>query len=105
MTTATQTTSTITGRDLAAARSRARLKQHELAELLMHSTRAIQTWEDANVPAAKVALVRSVLGAHLEGGDNPLAQFSDMALLAELANRLDAASGNRFISTESAKPA
>jgi hypothetical protein len=89
----TQTESmSISGRDLAAARSRARLTQRDLAELLRHSTRAIQIWEDGNVPAAKVALVRSVLGVYLEGSnDNPLAQYSNLALLAELAKRLDAA--------------
>jgi hypothetical protein len=95
MTAASQTTSTITGRDLAAARSRARLKQRELAALLGHSERAVQVWEDHGVPAGKVALVRSVLGAYLEGSvDNPLATYSDMALLAELAKRLDAAGRN-----------
>ena len=45
MTTATQTRSTITGRQLAAARSRARLKQHELAELLKHSTRGGRVYQ------------------------------------------------------------
>ena len=93
MTTASQTTSTITGRELAAARSRARLTQRELAELLRHSERAVQKWElGEGVAQAKVALVRSVLGAYLEGNDNnPLAQYSNLALLAELAKRLDAA--------------
>jgi DNA-binding XRE family transcriptional regulator len=92
MTTAHQTSATITGRDLAKARLRARMTQRDLAALLQHSERAIQIWEDGNVPAAKVALVRTVLGAYLEGSnDNPLAQYSNLALLAELAKRLDAA--------------
>lgn len=85
---------TITAQQLADARSRARLKQRELAELIQHSERAIQQWEINGVPAAKVALVRSVLGAHLEGSGNPLAQYSNMALLAELAKRLDAGQNN-----------
>jgi predicted transcriptional regulator len=85
----------ISGRDLAAARTRARLTQRDLAALLQHSTRAIQIWEDGAVPAAKAHLVRSVLGAHLAGNDNPLAQYSDTALLGELAKRLDAARSNR----------
>jgi DNA-binding XRE family transcriptional regulator len=83
----------ITGQQLIDARSRARLTQRELAALLKHSERTVIGWESAGVAAGKVALVRSVLGAHLGGevGTNPLAQFSDMALLAELARRLDAA--------------
>jgi DNA-binding transcriptional regulator YiaG len=108
MTTATQTTSTITGRDLAAARARARLTQRELAALLKHSERAIQSWELGNgVAPAKVPLVLAVLGGYFEGGreDNPLATYSDMALLAELAKRLDAAGSGRVTSTESATPA
>src|SRR5687767_677705 len=105
----TQATFTITGRDLAAARARARLTQRELADLLKHSERAVQSWELGNgVSPAKVPLVRAVLGGYLEGGENgaadPLSQYSDMALLAELAKRLDAAGSRRVTFTESAKP-
>ena len=102
MTTATQTTSTITGRDLAAGSSRARLKQRELAGLVKHSEPAIQIWEERGVPAGKVAMVRSVLGPHLfEADENPLSQYSDLALLAELAKRLDASSNRDIDVTDS----
>lgn len=85
----------ITGAQLAAARSRARLTQRELAALVRHSERAIQQWEEGRVTPSKVPLVRSVLGPYLlENDTNPLAQYSNLALLAEVARRLDAAGPN-----------
>jgi DNA-binding XRE family transcriptional regulator len=95
MTTEAQTTASITGQQLIDARSRARLTQRDLAALLRHSERTIIGWEVNGVAPGKVALVRSVLGPYLGGeeSNNPLAQYSDMALLAELARRLAEAKG------------
>jgi transcriptional regulator with XRE-family HTH domain len=82
----------ITGEQLAEARSRAGLSQKELAQLLRHGERTIQKWEKEGVHPAKEALVRARLGNFLatEGEPQPLATYSDWALLMEIGRRLEA---------------
>lgn len=90
---------TITGRQLRDARSRAQLSQEELADLLGVTHRTVGNWERGKVPAGREALIRDKIGPYLkpEGAPNPavdpLHQYSDTALVAEIARRLDAARG------------
>jgi hypothetical protein len=101
MTAATEKMS-ISGSQLAAARSRARLTQRELGALLKHSERAAQAslavaWHRARSPWS------DPFSAATSGkAPRTLSQFSNMALLAELAKRLDAAGSDRnYAETES----
>ena len=81
----------ITGPQLKAARRLAKKTQKQLADLLDHKERTIQTWERDGVHPAKVELVRSRLGNFLvsESGQQPLAAYSDWALVSEIMARLE----------------
>ena len=88
----------ITGRQLRDARSRSGLSQEELAVELGVTLRTIGNWErGAGVPSNREAKVRDALGDHLtplaETPVDPLHAYSDTALVAEIARRLDAARG------------
>jgi len=78
---------------------RARLKQQELAAMLRVSPRTVQLREKGRVPPGKEPLVLEVLGQYMWAASPPepqqqfpgLAAYSDMALIMELARRLDEA--------------
>jgi hypothetical protein len=83
---------------------RARLKQQELAAMLRVSPRTVQLWEKGRVPPGKEPLVLEVLGQYMWGAapvepqPQPqlpgLAGFSNMALIMELARRLEELDSN-----------
>lgn len=83
------------------ARVRARLTQQELATILRVSERTVQLWEKGRVPPGKEPLVIDALAQYLPGAPAPepqpqlpgLASYSDMALIMELARRLEEARG------------
>lgn len=81
----------ITGQQIRSARERAGLTQEELANRLGVSMRSVGNWErGATVPRSKSAAVEAILGDHLEGPASatpPLAEASDVELLAEIAKR------------------
>lgn len=77
----------ISGQQLRDARSRAGWTQEELAQRMRTTQRSIGNWERGNPPPSKEGAIRAVLGDHLDSGGNPLAEYSDVALLAEVARR------------------
>src|SRR3954454_16058256 len=88
----------MTGIELKQSRHRARLSQRALAKQLGVSERTLQLWERKGVPEGKDALVREALAPHLSDSDGetlntaPLSAYSNLALIAELARRLEGAS-------------
>mgnify|MGYP002351276966 CR=1 FL=1 len=80
----------ITGEQLRDARSRAGLTQEQLANQVGTTLRSIGNWErGSGVPKGREAAIRDLLGDLLMGpSSNPLAEASDVALLAELGRRL-----------------
>lgn len=86
----------VTPDQLRDARKAAGYTQAELAKLVGVSMRTVGNWERGDTPITELAKLRSALGSHLDiEAPNPLADVSDMALLAELGRRLDKASGQR----------
>lgn len=86
----------ITGSQLRDARSRARLTQEELANLVGVTLRSVGNWERSQgVPRSQEGAVRAALGGYLDESleGNPLASVSDVALLAEIGRRLGRAGG------------
>lgn len=84
----------VTPDQLRDARKAAGYTQAELAKLVGVSMRTVENWERGDTPITELAKLRSALGSHLDiEAPNPLADVSDMALLAELGRRLDKASG------------
>lgn len=79
----------ITGEQLRRARERRGWTQEQLAEAVGVTFRSIGNWERGEVPASREARLRDVLGDDLTPGLNPLAQASDLALISELARRLE----------------
>jgi transcriptional regulator with XRE-family HTH domain len=84
----------ITGEQLRVARTRSRLHNKELARLLGVSTRTLDNWLDAGVPARSEDAVHLKLADYLEDDEplagRPLAAYSDVELLAEVWQRMDA---------------
>lgn len=80
----------ITGAQLREARESRRWTQEQLAEAVGVTLRSIGNWERGSVPANREARIRDVLGDHLTPGGNPLTRASDLALISELARRLEA---------------
>lgn len=82
--------SVITGEQLRDARSRAGLSQEDLAKAVGVTLRSIGNWErGAGVPRNREGRVRDVLGDLAMGEPSVLSGVSDMALLAEVARRMD----------------
>lgn len=83
------------GRQIRAARERAGLTQGQLGELVGVGLRTVGNWERGEtVPRNRMARIQQVLSKHLDTpGADPLESASDVALLAELARRLDRAKG------------
>lgn len=79
----------ITGDGLRQARERRGWTQEQLATAVGVTQRSIGNWERGEVPSSKEARLREVLGDLLTPGGNPLAQASDLALISELARRLE----------------
>jgi len=89
----------VTPDQLRDARKAAGYTQAELAKLVGVSMRTVGNWERGDTPITELAKLRSALGGHLgTEAPNPLADVSDMALLAELGRRLDRASNRRAAS-------
>lgn len=61
------------------------LRREEVAERLGVSLKTVGNWERSEVPQAQEAVVRQALFV-----DNPLGAISDLALVTELLNRLNA---------------
>lgn len=98
----------ISGDQLRDARGRAGLTQEELGLRVGVSLRSVGNWERGEgVPRAKEALVRDVLGHNLTTGHdagNPLASFSNLALLNELGRRLESTERREGGSDADAEP-
>ena len=82
----------IDGAEMRAARERAGLTQGEVAKRVGVSLRSVGNWERGeSVPRSKEALIRAVLGEHLQSTEPEqgatLRTASDAELLAEIARR------------------
>lgn len=91
----------ITGDEVRQARERRGWTQEQLASRLGVTQRSVGNWERGDVPAGKEARLREVLGDSLTPGGNPLAQASDLALISELARRLEARTGGQHHGVDS----
>jgi transcriptional regulator with XRE-family HTH domain len=78
------------GDELRTARMTAGLTQQELGDKLKVSMRTVGNWERSTgrLPRARERHIRDVLGA-VGGSGDPFDGISDLALLAELGERLD----------------
>ena len=86
----------MTGDELRMARLAAGLTQQELGDKLRVSLRTVGNWERSTgrLPGARERQIRDAIGV-VGGNTNPLKTVSDLALLAELGERLDRAARER----------
>lgn len=80
-----------TGRDIREARQRAGLTQGQLAERIGVSMRTVGNWERGETPPTRYAArIEQVLDGLVQSADAPsIGDYSDAALLAEIARRFD----------------
>lgn len=99
-----QSDGVISGAVLAEARLRAGWSQKQLAEKVHRDERTVQNWEAHQVPTRNEPLVRWALHGYFpdeQPDPDPLRSASTVALLAELARRLDAAESATGSTSES----
>lgn len=80
-----------TGDDIRNARQRAGLTQAELAQQIGVSMRTVGNWERGDTPPDRYAArISAVLDGLISSADSPtIEDYSDAALLAEIARRFD----------------
>lgn len=86
-----------TGDEIRTARQRAGLTQQQLATQIGVSQRTIGNWERGEtVPQRHAARILDVLGGHIKSAEpSSLEDYSDAALLAEIARRFDLTRSSR----------
>lgn len=91
-----------TGDEIRTARQRAGLTQQELASKIGVSMRTIGNWERGEtVTQRHAARIADVLGGHLTSAPkSTIEDFSDAALLAEIARRFDRTRSTRDRDTD-----
>lgn len=96
-----------TGDDIRTARQRAGLTQAELAQQIGVSMRTVGNWERGDTPPNRYAArINAVLDGLINSAERPsIEDYSDAALLAEIARRFDSTRSIRERSTDQPRPA
>lgn len=96
-----------TGDDIRTARQKAGLTQAELAQRIGVSMRTVGNWERGDTPPNRYAArINAVLDGLINSAERPsIEDYSDAALLAEIARRFDSTRSIRERSTHQPHPA